>query len=193
MLAVFLDSETTGLDPLVHRLVEIAFKVVDLCSGEQKSCYHAIVCQSMADWEARDEASIAINGFTWERVQSGRTISEVRQEIIAHFRMHQIMRGCAVYICQNPSFDRTFFSQIVDVLTQEQEQWPYHWLDLASMYWALHVKACQMHHLPLPEKMNLSKNAIARQLNLPEEPLPHSALNGVDHLVACYRAVVGFG
>ena len=40
--------------------------------------------------------------------------------------------------------------------------------------------------------MNLSKNAIAQRFQLPIEETPHSALNGVNHLLLCYRTVVGF-
>ena len=40
--------------------------------------------------------------------------------------------------------------------------------------------------------MNLSKNSIAQQFQLPIEEMPHSALNGVNHLLLCYRTVVGF-
>lgn len=192
MLAIFLDTETTGLDPALHSLLEIAFKVVDLSSGNEKIAYQAIVKQPSEVWEKRDPMSITVNGFSWEKVESGREIAAIREEIIELFTMLRISRGTAVYICQNPAFDRNFFAQIVDVYTQEVQQWPYHWLDFASMYWALHAKYLQEKRNPFPEQLNLSKNAIAKQYGLPIEPLPHSAMNGVDHLLMCYRTVVGF-
>ncbi len=192
MQAIFLDTETTGLDPVAHRLLEIAFKIIDIPSGREKATYQAIVKQPLPIWEKRDLASIEINGFTWEKVQSGKEESLVREEIIEIFNDSTVCRKTSVYICQNPAFDRNFFAQVIDVYTQEKFHWPYHWLDLASMYWALETKAYQEARKPFPSEMNLSKNAIAEQFHLPIESIPHSALNGVNHLLQCYQKVIGF-
>lgn len=192
MQAIFLDTETTGLDPLSHRLLEIAFKIVDIPSGYEKFTYQAIVKQPLEVWERRDPTSVKVNGFTWEKVQLGKEEAVIRQEIIQIFTDLQIARGSAVYICQNPAFDRNFFAQLIDVYTQEQKYWPYHWLDFASMYWALQIKAYRETQESFPKEMVLSKNTIAQHYQLPIEACPHSALNGVDHLLLCYRTVVGF-
>lgn len=193
MQAIFLDTETTGLDPLVHRMLEIAFKVVDIPSGTEILTYQAIVKQPFEVWERRDKSSIEINGFNWEKVLLGKDESVIRQEIIKIFEDLNIVRGSTIYICQNPAFDRSFFSQLIDMQTQEQKQWPYHWLDFASMFWALQVKACRESGGNCPNDLALSKNAIAQRYNLPVEANPHTALNGVDHLLLCYRTVIGFG
>lgn len=192
MQAIFLDTETTGLDPFFHRLLEIAFKVVDVHSGYEKLTYQTIVKQPLEVWERRDPVSIEVNGFTWDKVLLGKEEAIVREEIIQIFTDLQITRGTAIYICQNPAFDRNFFAHLIDVYTQEQKHWPYHWLDFASMYWALQVKAYREICVPFPKEISLSKNAIAQHYQLPTESCPHSALNGVDHLLLCYRTVVGF-
>lgn len=192
MQAIFLDTETTGLDPLCHRLLEIAFKVVDIPSGFEKLTYQTIVKQPLEVWERRDPTSVQVNGFNWEKVQLGKEEAIVRQEIIQIFTDLQIARSSTVYICQNPAFDRNFFAQLIDVYTQEKNQWPYHWLDFASMYWALQVKAYREVGMPFPQEMSLSKNTIAQRYQLPIESCPHSALNGVNHLLLCYRTVIGF-
>ena len=102
--------------------------------------YQTIVKQPPCVWEQRDLAvwkSMDLHGikFSLERKKgvSG-------EEIIQIFQDHKIARGTAVFICQNPAFDRNFFAQLIDVYTQEQMHWPYHWLDFASMFWALHFK-----------------------------------------------------
>ena len=192
MQAIFLDTETTGLDPLSHRLLEVAFKIVDIPSGFEKLTYQAIVKQPLEVWERRDPKSVEVNGFSWEKVQLGKEEAIVRQEIIQIFTDLQIDRCSSVYICQNPAFDRNFFAQLVDIHTQEKKHWPYHWLDFASMYRALQIKGYREIREPFPQAMSLSKNAIAQHFGLPIEPNPHSALNGVDHLLLCYRKVVGF-
>lgn len=192
MLAIFMDIETSGLDPFYHSILEIAFKIIDLSTGEEKFAYHQTVKHSFLTWEKRDLLSIEINGLTWEKIQQGKELNQLKKEIIDIFIAFSIKREAAVYICQNPSFDRNFFAQLIDIYTQEQLDWPYHWLDFASMFWALQVKGYQILQKPFPKEMNLSKNTIAKMYHLPSESLPHRAVNGVDHLILCYQKVVGF-
>lgn len=193
MLAIFLDIETTGLDFFIHRSIDLAFKVIDLTTGVEKFTYQTIVKQPQAVWDKRDPSSIEINGFTWEMLQLGIDEQSIKKEIVQIFSDVGVTRGRAFYICQNPAFDRGFFSQIVDIPTQEQLNWPYHWLDFASMFWALRVKQSIQNHETLPIEINLSKNSIAQFYHLPEETTPHAALNGVNHLILCYQTVIGFG
>jgi oligoribonuclease len=193
MLAIFLDIEATGLDLLIHRALEIACKIIDLSTGKELATYQSIIKQPSSVWEKRDLTSIEINGFTWEKVQGGQDEFVVQQEIIELFNQWNVKRGKAVYICQNPAFDRNCFSLLIDIHIQEQYKWPYHWLDFASMFWALQIKHYRQKNLPLPQEMSISKNAIAQHYHLPIEISPHSAMNGVDHLILCYRTVFGFG
>lgn len=192
MYGIFLDIEATGLDPSIHKVLEIAFKVIDLKSGNEMAAYDAIIKIGVEDWDLRDLESMKINEFTWEKSQEGKDISVVRNEIIAIFNQLKISRENTFYICQNPAFDRNFFSKIVSLNTQEQYKWPYHWLDFASMYWVLRVKAAHEKQEPMPTALNVSKNAIAKAYQIPEETHPHLAINGVNHLILCYKTVVGF-
>lgn len=186
MYAVFLDSETNGLNPLKHSILEIAYKIVDVRSGEVIESYESVIAQPKVVWEKSDPSSLEVNGFTWDEVRLGRDPKEVAGAIITSFARGHVRRGEAVFICQNPSFDRAFFSQLIDPDLQEALGWPYHWLDLASMYWAK-----RMHSSPKPFETGVSKDKIAKVYGLPIETKPHRAMNGVDHLLACYDAVVG--
>jgi len=192
MLGVFLDSEANGLNSQVHKLLEIAFKIVDLSNGSLKEEYHAVIAYSIEVWEKSDRESLKVNGFTWNEVEKGKSSRQVSQEIIECFTRNGIRRKKAVFICQNPSFDRVFFSQLIDSDTQELLSWPYHWLDLASMYWALTMEKAKQGKGPLPWETGFSKDLIANAYKLPQEGKPHRAMNGVDHLLLCYEAVVGF-
>ena len=187
MLGVFLDTETSGLNPLKHHVLEVALKIVDMESGEILHIYEAMIQQSRFNWEKADPSSLQVNGFTWKEVSEGQPIEKVSGEIVTTLARNNIRRGKAVFICQNPSFDRAFFSQIIDPDLQEMLEWPYHWLDLASMYWARHVDK-----EPLPWSTGVSKDIISQVYDLPPEKKPHRAMNGVDHLILCYKAVVGF-
>jgi len=192
MLGVFLDTETNGLNPQTHKILELAFKIVDLTSGEKKEEYQTIVAQPIEVWEKSDQESLKINGFTWEEVQKGRVPGQVSQEIIDCFSRQGVRRKKAVFICQNPSFDRVFFGQLIDPDMQECLSWPYHWLDLASMHWALAIEKAKKGQGVLPWETGLSKDTIASTYKLPAEEKPHRAMNGVSHLLLCYQAIVGF-
>ncbi len=192
MIGVFLDSEANGLNSHIHKLLEIAFKIVDLADGTVKEHYQSVIAQPIEAWEKSDKESLKVNGFTWNEVEKGKSPRHVSQEIIDCFTRHGIRRKKAVFICQNPSFDRVYFSQLIDSDTQELLSWPYHWLDLASMYWSLAMDKAKKEKSPLPWETGFSKDLIAHAYKLPQEAKPHRAMNGVDHLLLCYEAVVGF-
>jgi oligoribonuclease len=183
VIGVFLDTETNGLNSVHHKIVEIAFKIVDLTNGNLKEEYQTLIAQPIEAWEKSDQESLRINGFTWDEVSKGRTPRHVSQTIIDIFTRWGIRRKKAVFICQNPSFDRIFFSQLIDSDTQELLSWPYHWLDLASMYWAVTLTHAKQHKGPLPWETGFSKDLIASHYKLPTESKPHRAMNGVTHLL----------
>lgn len=191
MRAIFLDIETTGLDPYQHHAIDIGLKIIDVSTGETEATYQSVLKITPQAWERRDPSSMAINGFTWEMVLQGKEPKVVGAEIIELFTQQRIERGKAVFICQNPSFDRSFFAQIVEIYTQEKLHWPYHWLDFASMYWAHLAFESREKGIPFPKEINLSKNEIAKLYHLPVEEMPHRAINGVNHLILCYKTVIG--
>lgn len=190
MYGIFLDIETTGLNAAVHCPIDIACKIVDLTSGVINAEYQSIVKQSRDVWDRKDASSIEVNGFTWDEVCLGKEPEVVSREIVSLFGKIPIQRGGAMFICQNPSFDRGFFNQLVDVYTQEKLNWPYHWLDFASMFWAVGVLKAKREGTAIPENISLSKNDIAQAYGLPIESCPHRAMKGVDHLILCYQTVL---
>ncbi len=187
MLGIFLDLETSGLDPRKHRVLEIAIEVVDLASDSVKASYETMVFQDENVWGERDLKSIEINGITYESCIKGKTEEQISKELITLFAELEIQRGSAAFICQNPSFDRAFFSLFVSVYQQEELLWPYHWLDLASMYW---IERLNFLGTDFFKSVKLSKDSIADTYRLPPEAQPHKAMNGVQHLKLCYRSVV---
>lgn len=188
MLGIFLDTETNGLNFQKHRILEIAYKIIDVKTGELKEEFESIIFQPEEAWKESDPASLRVNGFTWDEVSQGNAPALIAESIITHFKQHGIERGKAVFICQNPSFDRAFFSQLIDPDKQEALLWPYHWLDLASMYWTSSIQKKERY----PWVTGFSKDKIAEACHLPTEETPHRAMNGVNHLLLCYKTVVGF-
>ncbi len=192
MLGIFLDTETNGLNAFKHRMLEIALQIVDLKTGEIKEKYGSVVFQDEKAWKESDPESLKVNGFTLEEVKKGKPGSVVAMEVTNLLQRSGAHRNKAVFICQNPSFDRIFFSQLIDPDIQEQLKWPYYWLDLASMYWAESMRKGKDSPNKLPWVTGFSKDKIAAVYKLPPEVNPHRAMNGVDHLLLCYRNVVGF-
>ncbi|HRD55944.1 MAG TPA: 3'-5' exonuclease [Parachlamydiaceae bacterium] len=189
MLAIFLDIETTGLDPFKHHAIDVAIAIMDIATKEIKGSYQSLIKLSKENLFLADPESLKINGYTFEEISQGKDLKTVHAEIVQFLESFGIKRKEAVFICQNPGFDRGFFSQLVDVYTQEKLNWPYHWLDLASMYFARLHKKCRDEKKPFPNRLSFSKNDIAKEYGLKEEEMPHKAVNGVNHLIACYLAV----
>jgi oligoribonuclease len=190
MLLIFLDTETTGLNPEKHRIIDIAFKVVDTVTMRHVVSYEAIVAQSREVFAAADKESLIVNGFNWEKLLGGKSEKVVAAEIANDINHTGIQDKTGVFICQNPSFDRAFFSQLINVDLQEQYNWPYHWLDLASMYFTTRILQ-DKNIIKGMNESDLSKNKIAAHYGLPSEAEPHRAMNGVNHLIACYEAMFG--
>ena len=190
MYAIFLDIETTGLDPFQHRPIDLAFQVFDLNKEVVVAKYQQIIFYPENIWDAHDPKSIQMNGYSYEMVCKGKVGDEVSNEVIDLLTSLDIKRGNSFFICQNPAFDRAFFDHIVPVYTQEMLNWPYHWLDLASMHWSVYLREIKSSGREMPTSINLSKNSIGKVFGIPEESEPHRAMNGVEHLLKCYQAVV---
>lgn len=192
MLGIFLDTEANGLNPYKHKIIEIAFQILDMFDGQLKDTFHSVISVSPEDWQRSDPESLQVNGFIWEEVSQGSSAETVGQKIQECFTKNRIKRGEAVFICQNPSFDRIYFSQLIDPDVQEKLLWPYHWLDLASMFWSEAIKKSALGIGKYPWETGYSKDKIALSYQLPPEEQPHRAMNGAKHLLLCYKTVVGF-
>jgi DNA polymerase-3 subunit epsilon/oligoribonuclease len=132
---------------------------------------------------------MSVNGIHRDDLAKGQSRYQAAEVVEAIFTGYQITNERSFFVCQNPSFDRAFFSKIVPTYRQDLLHWPYHWLDLASMYWAIRLVSEQSRS---EFSLCVSKDAIAKSLSLLPEPKPHRAMNGVRHLLSCYERLVGF-
>lgn len=188
MIGVFLDTETNGLDWSIHSILEIAFVIIDMTNGKRLDEYNTMVKVSDQEWERGDKQSLAYTKISRKSLEEqGKTKKDICKEILTLFKRHNILRDKAVFICQNPGFDRSFFRSIIDVATQEKLELPYYWLDLASMYWVKRFSEKKNSY-----NFSISKDAIAAHYHLRSEQKPHRAMQGALHLIECYKAVVGF-
>lgn len=189
MKAVFIDIETSGLDPQVHVPLEIALCIVDMHTMECIDSFHTFVCM-LEKWQF-DEFScpiaLEVNGIKWEDIKDAPHETLVSLHIIEFLEKHGIFKNRSFFLAQNPTLDRIFFLKVVHHVSQEIHNLPYHWLDLASMYW-MKVLVPLMSHSPF-KWAPLSKDSIAQELGIPYESKPHRAMNGVNHLLECYKAL----
>ena len=190
--AIILDTETTGLDASKAQIVEIAFKVVNTNSGECLASFQSVVALSEKEWNEADPGALKVNGFTWADIQTrGRPRSDIAVDICSLFSQFKLSPQTAFFLCQNPAFDKAFFSHLCPPSVQKSCRFPYYWLDFASMNWALTVKDVVAGKL-LPFRIPFSKDGIAQHKGLPLEEFPHKAMNGVDHLLLLFTKIVGF-
>lgn len=183
MRGIFLDCEANGTDFLKHHMLEIAYRIIDLETDTELVSYEAMIAHPKDVWESSNPRSLKVNGILFEELQMGKLPSLVKQEILAQFEKLAIHRENAVFICHNPSFDRGFFQKLMGVDTLEEIHAPYHWLDLASMFWVL-----KGHH---KENFSLRKDHICDSLGIEKEVMPHKAMNGCNSLIDCYYALLG--
>ena len=99
MLGVFLDTETNGLNCQVHKILEIAYKIVDLSTGDLKEEYQTVVLQPIEVWEKSDPNSLHVTGFSWEEISKGRSSKQIAEHIIDSFMKWGILRKKAIFIC----------------------------------------------------------------------------------------------
>ena len=197
---IFLDTETSGLNPETSHILEIALVIINELNGEIKGQFQASLRLPDADydywkdrvdlWTQACSASLKINGWSWEKMENqGIAPRTVAKRIVDLLKTSGIKPENSRFYCQNPSFDRGFFNRLIP--DEEKKDLPYLWLDLASADHAFQMQ--QIKALGTPKKhLNFSKDAIAQRHGLPPEAKPHGAMNGVLHLIDCYEKVVGF-
>ena len=182
MRGIFVDLETTGRDASKHVVLDICVAVVDMTSCDNIAQYHSCITCSADDWLRSEPKALQVNGFDESALIQGKSIERVSYELLGFLVNLQLTRYNSFFMCQNPTFDKPFFDKIITLENQENYDMPYHWLDLASMYWI--VKG-----VGNIGDINLSKDAIARNIGRPIEEMPHRATNGVRHLIECYKVL----
>ncbi len=196
MKGIFLDIETNGLDSDINSPLEICVNIYDLHSMLCITEYSSLIqCSVKCFVYESDPKALLVNGITFDEVKDAKTSYDICEDLTKLFLSHEIDKTNSVFICQNPSFDRSFFNQIMPIEVQQDLELPYHWLDLASMYFIKNlvpqeVNGRTVRYHPNIRTIPCSKDAIASFYGLPIEGNPHRATNGVKHLIECYRAMV---
>lgn len=125
---VFVDVETTGLDPFRHEIIEIACLVVDPQTLEVKKGY--LTKAQPEHLETADPVALRKNKFSLEAWENAKPLNQVLEEI------NSLAPG-GMFTGFNVSFDRAF---IETAFRKEgvTSNFDYHWVDVMSLvYWRL--------------------------------------------------------
>ncbi|MBI2326183.1 3'-5' exonuclease [Candidatus Collierbacteria bacterium] len=164
------DVETTGLDPQKHEIVEIGLVLVDQQTGKVIDTLDIKVKPEHI--ETADETALKVNGYKaadWQAAVS----------IIEAMTLYGQKVENAIFCSHNVTFDWSFISAAFKKVGLKNTL-DYHRLDLFSLIWAK-TRDSDI------ESFSLSK--VAQFLGLPEEPLPHRAINGARTAHEIYKKI----
>lgn len=159
---VFLDTETTGLDPEEHEVWEVAFATID---GPIRSSF---VQHSVA---GADPKALDLNGYR-TRYTEPASPSERWGRALAELALHGLLGGATI-VGANPAFDAAFLSA-----RWGAAPWHYRLLDIGTFA----IPA-------LGADRPLGLVSIADHLGIPHDA-DHTAAGDVNTLREAYRALV---
>ena len=168
---VFLDCETTGLDPQVHEMIEVAAVVAHPNkNGVPPTMFEAKIKPEHI--ERAHPKALEVNGYNEQEWENARPLQEVLPEFLS------FLEG-AVIGGQNTRFDVGFINAAIDRLGLAVRV-DYHVLDVSTLAYE--------HLVPLGLK-SLSLRKICDFLGIQPEPGIHRALNGAKRALDVYYAL----
>lgn len=164
----FVDVETTGVDPHVHALVEVAILRVDVDTLAVQDRFESKV---RPPDDARVEAEAArLNGYSSKAWADAPDAEEVLP------RVAEVLRGCIV-AGHNPAFDWAFLTTAFRRAGLPPPDVDYHLVDTASLAWPLLRKG----RIP-----SLSLRDLCAYFKAPNDGA-HRAMADVERAFAIYR------
>ncbi|MHB0961805.1 MAG: 3'-5' exonuclease [Gemmatimonadaceae bacterium] len=177
-LLAHLDVETTGLVAGYHEMIDAGFVITDLDGNVIDSLYIRIQPEHP---ERLSAGAAKVNGFDagkWQQL-GALTTNQAVDTIIA-FNKHAAGDKHVLLVAFNSQFDAGFLDALMHRAGHSwRELFHYLVLDIPSMAWSLGYR-------------DLTGAAIAKRLNLPDEPRvaeDHTGITGAMLNVRIYRAL----
>lgn len=157
-LLAITDIETTGDNPFVHEIIEIGLV---LCRPESFEIVESLNIKiKPTQIEKAIPAALERNGYKEENWKDGVTLAQAME-------VYSEKTRDAVFYAYNVTFDWGFINEAFRQ-TGFKNSMDYHRFDIMSMVFGKHKK----------DMDSVSLNSASKVLGIPEEPMPHSALNG---------------
>ncbi len=165
------DVETTGLDFAIQEIIEIGLVVINQQSLEILDTLDIKVKPEHI--ETADEFALKLNGYNETDWKNAITLKEAMS-------LYGEKTKGAIFCAHNVTFDWSFVFEAFKK-TGIKNQMDHHRVDLFTMIWMkLRNSSC--------EKFSL--NEAAKRLGVPEEPMPHRAINGTMTAYKIYKKLV---
>lgn len=165
------DVETTGLDPTIQEIVEIGLVLVSQQTLEIIDTLDVKVQPEHP--ETATEFALKLNGYNATDWQNALTLQ-------AAMSLYSEKTKDAIFCAHNVTFDWSFILEAFKK-TGVKNLMDYHRVDLFTMAWM------KLRNSGL-EKFNM--NEVAKHLGIPEEPMPHRAINGTMTAYEIYKRLV---
>ncbi len=165
------DIETTGLDPMIHEIIEIGLLVLDQKTFEVTDRLDIKVRPEHI--ETAQASALTVNGYREEDWREAISLKE------AMALYAEKTRG-AIFCSHNVTFD-WFFMHEAFRKTGVGHALDYHRIDLFTLAWAK-LRKSDLEHFTM--------NAVAQYLGLEKEPDPHRAMGGATLACEVYKRLM---
>lgn len=176
---VHIDTETTGLDPTYHELIDIGVIYTDTQGKELGRWYRKLMPKHP---ERTDPGAQRVNGFDaalWKR--DGAWAPEKALEDWIAYDTKTFGKRPRLRVAYNCAFDKGFLDALYRACGKEwSEHFTYFWFDLPSMAWALGYR-------------QIRGPWVAEALGVKDEPhggIDHTGITGAEVNVRIYRKLM---
>lgn len=163
---MFVDVETTGLDPTKHEIIEVSARRTSPDGETILGEYTAKIRPT--NLAVAEPKALQINGYTEEGWAPEKCVDQ--PTVVT--QLHRLAQNC-VLVGHNVSFDEGFLRALF-AKSGLQPPWGYHKVDTVALAWPLYVTK--------PDLEGVSLAKLAKYLELPMQPT-HRA--GAD-VAACH-------
>lgn len=170
MNLLFMDVETTGLDPLYHDIIDICLVETDR-EGKEIKRFSSKIVPSVNGIRRANPKALEVNGYSYEGWKNAKEVPDALNKINELWKEREKL----IPVGWNTPFDISFIGEAFKHLSR---RFYHHSLDLMSMYWGM--------IFDMPERPSLSKTY--KEYFNREMKNAHTAEGDVNAYLDLYRA-----